>query len=256
MHFLTVTHWLTHLQMENVTQIPKLTGFCYTSNEWLEDSKVGTEALLAQAFGEAIAFYADKAYISGTGAAEPQGVLKSACLISVAKASGQTADTVRAENFGLMDARLDPRSQNDAVWFINHEVKPFLFPVLLNAGTIAAQQPGETEDGLYILGHPVRVTEQLPKVGDVGDILSFSLSRNSAEALRNFVKNQGRDDLVVAQVNVELPPLGAEADRDVLYAATIHPSAVAPPAGLISWWTADNTAADLLGRRAVAGVSG
>ena len=36
--------------------------------------------------------------------------------------------------------------------------------------------------------------------GDVGDLLSFSLSQSSAEALKKFVKNQKRDDLVVAEV--------------------------------------------------------
>src|SRR4051812_34832817 len=38
-----------------------------------------------------------------------------------------------------------------------------------------------------------------------------------------------------------LPRLGALEDRSV-------PTAVAAPSGLVSWWTADNTAADLMTR--------
>jgi hypothetical protein len=38
------------------------------------------------------------------------------------------------------------------------------------------------------------------QAGDIGDLMSFSLSPTVAENLKNFVKNQNRKDLVVAQV--------------------------------------------------------
>lgn len=38
------------------------------------------------------------------------------------------------------------------------------------------------------------------KAGDVGDLLSFSLSKDAANAFRRFAPNQGREDLVLAEV--------------------------------------------------------
>lgn len=155
----------------------KLPGFCYTSEEWLDDSIVSAEDFLIQAFGEAIAFYADDSYINGSGVNEPAGVVEAACRISVTKETGQTADTVIAPNIRKMDARLDPRSQNDAQWLINQEVKEQLYPLLEADGSASAIQPEQGTDGLYLLGHRIRVTEKCPKVGDHGDIILADFRR-------------------------------------------------------------------------------
>jgi hypothetical protein len=56
--------------------------------------------------------------------------------------------------------------------------------------------------GDRFMGYRLMTKDQFEDLqsGDVGDLLSFSLSPTAADSLRNFVKNQGRKDLVVAQV--------------------------------------------------------
>jgi len=132
---------------------------------------VSAEDFLVEAFGEAIAYYADNSYINGSGVNEPLGVIYANCNIDVAKKDGQLADTVFMENIREMDARLDGRSQNNAEWYINQEVKEQLYPLKDSSGADAAIQPEQGADGLYLLGHRIRVTEKCPKVGDLGDII-------------------------------------------------------------------------------------
>ena len=155
----------------------KLPGYCYTSAEWLDDSIVSAEDFLTQAFGEAIAFYADNAYINGTGVNEPLGVINAPCTITVSAEGSQTADTVWEENIKKMDKQLDPRSQNNAIWYINHEVKPQLYPLQNATPADSLTQPEQAADGVYLLGHKLRVTEKCPKPGDVGDIILADFRR-------------------------------------------------------------------------------
>jgi len=65
-----------------------------------------------------------------------------------------------------------------------------------------SQQIAKKNLGNQFMGYRLMSRDEFEalQAGDVGDLLSFSLDRNAAEAFRNFVKNQNRKDLVVAQV--------------------------------------------------------
>jgi hypothetical protein len=65
-----------------------------------------------------------------------------------------------------------------------------------------SQQVAKKNLGNQFMGYRLMSRDEFEELqsGAVGDLLSFSLDRNAAEALRNFVKNQNRKDLVVAQV--------------------------------------------------------
>jgi hypothetical protein len=65
-----------------------------------------------------------------------------------------------------------------------------------------SQQVAKKNLGNQFMGYRLMSRDEFEalQAGDVGELLSFSLDRNAAEALRNFVKNQNRKDLVVAQV--------------------------------------------------------
>jgi len=57
------------------------------------------------------------------------------------------------------------------------------------------------------------------QAGDVGDLLSFSLSQSSAEALKKFVKNEKRGDLVVAEVPLtpeHVVAFGSPSEQEVI----------------------------------------
>jgi hypothetical protein len=65
-----------------------------------------------------------------------------------------------------------------------------------------SQQVAKKNLGNQFMGYRLMSRDEFEalQAGDVGELLSFSLDRNAAEAFRNFVKNQNRTDLVVAQV--------------------------------------------------------
>jgi hypothetical protein len=65
-----------------------------------------------------------------------------------------------------------------------------------------SQQVAKKNLGDRFMGYRLMSKDQFEdlQAGDVGDLLSFSLDQNTAEALRNFVTNQKRTDLVVAEV--------------------------------------------------------
>ncbi len=64
---------------------------------------------LSAAMMNAITFDLDWAFINGTGAGMPQGILNAGSKITVAKESGQVADTIVFENIVNMWSRLHLR---------------------------------------------------------------------------------------------------------------------------------------------------
>jgi len=147
----------------------KLTGFCYTSEELLADSGGLCETMLRQAFGEAIAYYADDAYINGTGVAQPMGILHAPCLIQTSKETGQAADTLQIENVFGMASRLLPQSHRKAVWLAHPDTLP-------QWGSLTADMRF-IGPGFYILGKEVIWTEKCQTLGDKGDVYLVDFSK-------------------------------------------------------------------------------
>lgn len=120
--------------------------------------------------------------LNGTGAGQLLGIQNAACLVSVAKETGQAADTVLFENIVKMWTRLYARSRANAAWYINQDVEPQLFgmamsvgtggvPVFMPAGGISGQ-PYST-----LFGRPIIPIEQAATLGDVGDIILADMSQ-------------------------------------------------------------------------------
>ncbi len=154
----------------------KLAGYTITSNELLADSAIALEALLLLLFGMAIAYYEDDAFINGSGTGEPLGILNSPALISVAKETGQLADTIAWENVANMDARLQPSSANHAFWIASPDTKPQLYSMNLSVGTggVAVYLPASGASGTpyrTLFGRPVVYSEKAEQLGDAGDLI-------------------------------------------------------------------------------------
>jgi HK97 family phage major capsid protein len=165
----------TFRQME--LGLHKLTGLAYATDELLADA-TALGAVLNTAFQEEFGFKIDNAIFEGNGAGIPKGIMNGAALVSVAKESGQGADTVLAANIHNIWSRMWGRSRSNAIWFINQDVEPQLYgmvigdkPVFIPAGTIATQ-PFAT-----LMGRPVVETEHNDTLGDKGDILFADLSQ-------------------------------------------------------------------------------
>ena len=126
-------------------------------------------------------FKLDDAIFNGTGKGQPLGIVNSSALISVAKETGQVADTVVWENIVKMWGRIAIGSRLKSAWYINSEVEAQLMtmtqivgtggvPVYLPAGGASASPYGA------LLGRPVIPVEQCPKLGDAGDIILADMS--------------------------------------------------------------------------------
>ena len=154
-------------------QARKLTGYTIASNELLADSAISLEALIMALFADALAYFEDDAFIAGTGAGQPLGVLNAAALVTVAKETGQAATTIIYENLVKMYSRALPQSLGRGVWYAHPDTFPQLAQLALNVGTggsavwisnIAGGPPAT------IFGRPVIFTEKAETLGTAGDI--------------------------------------------------------------------------------------
>ena len=142
-----------------------------TITAWLERAAVSEINWL---FGDAI--------INGTGAGQPQGILNSGGLVSVAKTSGQAADTFTQANIADMWSRMHARSRRNAIWLVNQDVDPQLLTMFFPVTNIAVDENvGGFSAKLYnpdndtILGRPIIRTEWNKTLGDKGDVILADL---------------------------------------------------------------------------------
>lgn len=159
-----------------VLEAKKLTAYTEVPNELRRDSAPSVEVLINDIFPQAIAWFEDIAFLTGSGVGEPLGIFNAgnAATISVAKETSQTADTIVWENIIKMYSRMLPSSLATAVWVVSPDTFPQLMTTALDIGTggaavgLAANTNGRPV--LSLLGAPVIVSEKVSKLGDAGDI--------------------------------------------------------------------------------------
>ena len=148
----------------------KLVCFTIASDELLADSAVGLVALLSRLFGGAIDWETDYAFLRGTGAGQPMGVLNAPATFVEPRAAAGT--------IGIGDIiRMIAHHQGDSpVWHITREA----FPVVAQLAGPAANPSyvfiPNAREGIpgTLFGNPVFWTEKLPRLGVQGDILLAS----------------------------------------------------------------------------------
>lgn len=153
----------------------KLTAFANVPNELIQDSAVSFEAFIRSTFPQALAYFADVAFLSGSGAGQPVGILTSAngARVSVAKETSQVADTIVWENIVKMYSRMLPQSLSTAVWVTSPDTFAELATMALSVGTGGGPiwlNNGVEGPPATILGRPVVVSEKVENLGDQGDI--------------------------------------------------------------------------------------
>lgn len=154
-----------------VLDASKLTAYCEVPNELLQDSIISFSALMDQLMPAAISWFEDIAFIRGTGVGQPLGVMLSPALVSVAKETGQAADTILWENLVKMYARMLPSSLNSAVWVANIDTFPQLATMSLAVGTGGSAiwlNNGVVGPPMTILGRPLIFTEKMETLGGGG----------------------------------------------------------------------------------------
>lgn len=150
------------------------------TNELLMDAPAAN-IQLEQILRQAARFGLEQAVLTGNGAGRPRGVINDAALITVAKESGQSADTIVFENVINMIARLHPNLLPGAIWVANPSILPQLlsmqFPVRdASLNVVGGSQVPITAEGgqvgaYQLLGLPLVLSETMPVLGDAGDIV-------------------------------------------------------------------------------------
>lgn len=161
-----------------VLDAKKLTAFAIVPNELMADATAFT-SFFDQSFPKAVAFFEDKAFMSGTGAGEPLGFLSNPATVTATAKSGQGANTLVWENIVSMYSRMLPGSLGSAVWIASIDTFPQLATMALSVGTGGSAiwlNAGAEGPPMTILGRPVIFTEKTPQLGTTGDISFVDLS--------------------------------------------------------------------------------
>jgi HK97 family phage major capsid protein len=152
-----------------------LNGLTYVSKQLLNASPATVASILSD-FPDAFAEKEFREKISGTGVGQFEGVLNSAALITVAKETAQTADTVVVKNLGKMMARCYNYESASVAWLVNHDVLPELM-ALGDASGANVFTPSAIEGITYqLFGKPVIVTDKAAALGDAGDVMLINWS--------------------------------------------------------------------------------
>lgn len=156
-----------------VLDAKKLTIYTEVPNELISDSIISFQAFLDQIFPEAMGFFEDVAFFTGTGVGEPLGFLNAPAAVEVPKETGQAANTVLWENVVKMYSRMLPQSLNRAVWVASIDTFPQLATMALNVGTGGSAvwlSNGVQGPPITILGRPVIFSEKARTLGSAGDL--------------------------------------------------------------------------------------
>lgn len=167
---------------QDTTSLNKLTGLAYVTDEMLEDLPA-IAAILSDGFADEFAFKIDDAILNGTGSGQPEGILASSALVTIAKESGQAAASILEANLLKMFNAMPAANRARAKWYINQDLEIALyalqreiedgglFPLFVPAGGMASAPNGT------LLGRPIVPIEQAGALGAKGDILFGDLSQ-------------------------------------------------------------------------------
>lgn len=147
----------------------KLIGYTRASDELLDDSAISLEAFLGGPMGMAggIAWMEDWAFINGSGAGQPLGVIPAPATITVAR---EVQHSVTYTDLTTMVENFLPSGRG--VWFISQSCMQELLtlngpsgnPSYIWANAVNGA-PGT------LLGMPVIWTEKCPRIGTAGDVI-------------------------------------------------------------------------------------
>jgi len=148
----------------------ELYAFVLATEELLADAPRLASRLTNKA-AQAINWKANDGIIWADGVGKPKGWMNSAALVTVAKESGQAADTVVAANVLKMFSRLWVAPGDSPYWIANRDTVPQL--ATITVGDQPVWMPPNaliSAPGGILLGYPVRFSEHAKTIGDLGDL--------------------------------------------------------------------------------------
>lgn len=164
----------------NQLRLKKLMALVPVSDEMLEDG-AALASYLPKKIGASIQWKTNEAILFGAGGGLPSGAMASGAVVTIAKDSGQAANTLSALNLANMIARLPEGSFPNAVWIINNDVLPALFtltlgnyPIYIPTGGLQGGAQGSPYGTL--LGRPIIVSQHANTFSSQGDVILVDLS--------------------------------------------------------------------------------
>jgi HK97 family phage major capsid protein len=151
----------------------KLTAYTEASDELLEDSAVSLEAFLTQNFVQATQWYRQDAYINGTGAGQPLGVLNAPVTLTH---QPYAANALNLSDFAGM---LEKFQGSNPVWFMNRQWMSDLIQVTGPSGNASYVFINNMREGVpgTLFGYPIYFVEQMPSKGSDGSVLLADWSK-------------------------------------------------------------------------------
>jgi HK97 family phage major capsid protein len=163
-------------ELDLATLTPRqLMGFITLSNTLLYNTSSAAQKFLERIVGEAIRWYLDRAFLTGTGVGQPLGVKNSAAALSVTR---NTGGTFKYADACKMLSKLPPGFDPETTCWV---VSPSVMEALGNAATPVLNpwtSPTIVGSGLKpaLLNIPVEVAEHLPALGTPFDVMLCDFS--------------------------------------------------------------------------------
>lgn len=151
----------------------KLIGYTRASDELVEDSAISLEGFLMGELGfvGGAMWNEEYAFLRGSGAGQPLGVVNAGATIGVGRAA---ANNIRyADLVNMLESFLP---SGNGMWVAHQSTMSNLMQMQDQAGGVANTGTyiwGSAADGVpaRLLGYPILFTEKLPRIGSTGDII-------------------------------------------------------------------------------------
>lgn len=162
---------------EVTVKLVKLGVLVYLTDELVSDGGGILNQYVSRKANEEFNFMLGDSLINGTGVGQPLGVLNAPSLLSIAKETGQAANTIVPENCEKMYARFYPPNVGNMVWTHNVDIRPQLNLMTLTVGTggvpvfMPMNSMSEAPHG-SLLNRPLLPTEFNATLGTQGDIIA------------------------------------------------------------------------------------
>jgi len=165
--------------VQKVLKVNELYCYTETSDILIEDSAIPIDDLVGKLFYQNLRWRIDNAFLNGTGAGMPRGILGSSAIGTQSAESGQDASTIVWLNICGMLGKLMPGSFKRAVWVAEISCIPQLLNIGIQIGTAGSYVPVFTggAKGYEILKRPVFLTEHLPTLGNQGCLVLADFSQ-------------------------------------------------------------------------------
>ncbi len=149
----------------------KLIGYTRASDELVADSAVSLDALLTGELGMAggATWHEEYAFIQGTGAGQPLGVINAGATITVARQAGNTVGYIDLAN--MLENHLPTANASTTQWVIHQSLRSELLQVQDPNGSYVWQPNARDGQPSMLFGYPVQFSEKPSFRGTAGDVI-------------------------------------------------------------------------------------